>query len=79
MKATTKDLRLHSKEILNAVRRGEEITITYRGKATAVMSPIKRAGRHRPLNDAPAFGIWKDHDETDDVQRYIDQVRRARF
>ncbi|MDZ7659437.1 type II toxin-antitoxin system prevent-host-death family antitoxin [Fodinibius sp.] len=79
MKATTKDLRLHSKDILNAVRRGEEITITYRGKPTAVMSPIKASGRRRRMNDAPAFGIWKDHDKDHDVQHYIDQARRPRF
>ena len=32
MKATSKDLRFHTKEILDAAVRGEDVVITYRGK-----------------------------------------------
>lgn len=78
MKATTKDLRLHSREILNAVRRGEDVTITYRGKPTAVMSPIKEERAHR-FADAPAFGMWRDREDMEDVQRHVDELRQARF
>ena len=35
MKATAKDLRFHSREILESVLRGEEVTITYRGAVSA--------------------------------------------
>ena len=41
MKATARDLRFHSKEILESISRGEEVTITYRGKAHAKMIPLK--------------------------------------
>ena len=32
MKATAKDLRFNSKELLDTVNRGEEVIITFRGK-----------------------------------------------
>lgn len=32
MEATTKDLRLHMRELIAATERGEEVIITFRGK-----------------------------------------------
>ena len=40
MKATAKDLRFHSKEILDTVSRGEEVIITFRGKPRAKLVPV---------------------------------------
>ncbi len=40
MQATAKDLRFHSTELLNTVKRGEEVVITYRGKPCAKLVPI---------------------------------------
>ena len=39
MKATAKDLRFRSKELLGTVSRGEEVIITYRGKPCAKLVP----------------------------------------
>ena len=39
MEATAKDLRFHVKELLDAVSRGEEVTITYRGEPCAKLVP----------------------------------------
>ena len=41
MKATAKELRFNSKELLNAVNRGEEVVITFRGKPCAKLVPYK--------------------------------------
>jgi prevent-host-death family protein len=35
MKTTAKDLRFHTKELLDTANRGEEVIITYRGKLCA--------------------------------------------
>ncbi|MCI5130387.1 MAG: type II toxin-antitoxin system prevent-host-death family antitoxin [Candidatus Electrothrix sp. EH2] len=35
MQATSKDLRFHTKKILDVARRGEEVTITLHGKPYA--------------------------------------------
>lgn len=81
MKTTAKDLRIHSKRLLEAVERGEEVTITHRGKPRAKLVPIRRTlpvaktkGRTLPL-----FGIWKDYRETRDVIAYVDSLRSGRF
>lgn len=77
MKATTKDLRLHTRELIAATDRGEEVIITYRGHARARLVPLedgnggaKRQGRN------PAFGLWQDMDGSVDAQ--LDALREAR-
>ena len=49
MKATAKDLRFHSKELLDTVNRGEEVVITFRGKPCAKLIPYreKKKGNHK--------------------------------
>ena len=39
MEATTKDLRLHTRTLIAATDRGEEVIITYRGKPRARLMP----------------------------------------
>jgi prevent-host-death family protein len=41
MKATAKDLRFHSKELIETVKRGEEVVITFRGKPCAKLVPFE--------------------------------------
>jgi len=41
MKATAKDLRFHSKELIETVNRGEEVVITFRGKPCAKLVPFE--------------------------------------
>ena len=78
MKATAKDLRFRSKELLDTVNRGEEVVITYRGKPCAKLVPIKRkAAQSSGKNEL--FGIWKDYDETKDVENYVRNLRKGRF
>lgn len=78
MEATAKDLRLHSKELLAAVSRGEEVVITYRGKPYARLVPINQQsnqdGTHNPL-----FGIWKDNTMVENVTEYVDRLREGRI
>ena len=78
MQATAKDLRFHSKELLNTVSRGEEVVITYRGKPCAKLVPIDNEEKTTAQpNDL--FGIWKNNDKTEDVENYIRTVRKGRF
>lgn len=77
MKATTKDLRLHTRELIAATDRGEEVVITYRGAARARLVPL--ADGQKPLNRTgrnPAFGLWKDRLGT--VEEQIDALREGR-
>ena len=78
MNASAKDLMFHSKNLLEAVSRGEEVIITYRGKPCAKLTPLKESNKTLSQSD-PLFGIWKDHDGTKDVTKYIRNLRKGRF
>lgn len=77
MKATTRDLRLRTRELIAVTDRGEEVTITYRGKNRARLVPLRQAESAKRGDERnPAFGIWKDMDSS--VQQQVDHLRKAR-
>jgi prevent-host-death family protein len=76
MKATAKDLRFHSKELLDTVNRGEEVVITFRGKPRAKLVPYTEE-MEKDINNE-LFGIWKDNDAIQDVDEYVRALRRGR-
>ena len=77
MKATAKDLRFHSKELIDSVRRGEEVIITFRGKPCAKLVPYQDIKNKAEENEL--FGMWKDNDIVDNVSEYIRNLRKGRF
>ncbi len=79
MRATAKDLRFHSKELLDTVNRGEEVLITYRGKPCAWLIPYEQAEFKQGKIKNEFFGIWRDHDEITDVNEYVRKIRKGRF
>ena len=77
MRATTKDLRLHTAEILAATDRGEQVIITYRGKGRALLTRWCEETGHTGSRDRnPAFGLWRDRNE--DVDRQVRRLRKRR-
>jgi prevent-host-death family protein len=78
MRASAKEMRTKSHEILEAVSRGEEVVITYRGKARA---RIIGYSKERSTRDRahPLFGMWKDNSRVEDVDGYIRRLRKGRF
>ncbi len=76
MKATAKDLRFHSKELLGTVKRGEEVVITFRGRPCAKLVPYKEKNEEPIPNKL--FGIWKDSDIVRDVDGYVRGLRKGR-
>jgi len=77
MKATAKDLRFHSRELIDTVNRGEEVVITFRGKPCAKLVPFKEGNNKRNKNTV--FGMWKDNDATENVDAYVRNLRKGRF
>jgi prevent-host-death family protein len=75
MKATAKDLRFHSKELLNTVSRGEEVIITYRGKPCAKLVPYDPL---KPDKKNNLFGMWEDNDLIEDVDQHVRELRKGR-
>jgi prevent-host-death family protein len=81
MKSTAKNLRFHTKEILDTVSRGEEVTITHRGKPCAKLIPIKKDPDNNDNNDneASLFGIWEDYNKANNVADYVRDIRKGRY
>jgi prevent-host-death family protein len=77
MKATAKDLRFHSKELLDSVNRGEEVVITFRGKPCAKLVPYQETKKQKGKN--ALFGIWKDNDTVQNVDEHVRNLRKGRF
>lgn len=77
MEATTKDLRLHTAEILAATDRGEEVIITYHGKRRALLKRWPESNQSRRGGERnPAFGLWRDR--TDSVDEHVRGLRQRR-
>ena len=76
MKATAKDLRFHSKELIDTVNRGEEVVITFRGKPCAKLVPYKE--NNEKLTKHELFGMWKDNAAINDVDGYVEGLRKGR-
>ena len=77
MKATAKDIRFNSKGLLDTVKRGEEVVITFRGKPCAKLIPYREKKEDITKNEL--FGIWKDNDMVQDVDEYVRGLRKGRF
>ena len=76
MNATAKDLRFNSKELIDAVKRGEEVVISFRGKPCAKLVPYQETKKQSEKNDL--FGIWQDNDATQNVEAYVRDLRKGR-
>lgn len=77
MKATAKDLRFHSKELLDLINRGEEVVITFRGKPCAKLIPYRETKDQTVKNEL--FGIWNDNNAVKEVNKYVRDLRKGRF
>jgi prevent-host-death family protein len=75
--ATAKDLRQKTAALLDEVRRGQPVVITYRGKSIAVLAPVKKAER-KSLHPA-GFGMWRDRKEMQNVEKWLSNLRRPRY
>jgi len=78
MEATTKDLRLHTRELIAMTDRGEQVIITYRGKARARLVLLDSELQARRTRTNPAFGLWADRDDMPSVEEQVRQWRKPR-
>ncbi len=82
MTATIVDLRYHMKDVLRAIDRGETVTVLYRGKEKAKLTPIAPAsetlGKAMKVEDHPFFGMWKDREDMADPVAYVRKLREPR-
>lgn len=77
MKATIRELRASTKEILTAVSRGDTVLVTSRGEPCAKIVPVFE--RKKPSGRDSLFGIWKDNANVRSVRNYIKRLRKVRY
>ncbi|WP_077530391.1 type II toxin-antitoxin system Phd/YefM family antitoxin [Vreelandella utahensis] len=75
MEATTKYLRLHTRELMAAVERGEEVIITWRGQRRARLTGYDPSPEPASAPN-PAFGMWSD--SVEDVDQQVRRLRQPR-
>jgi hypothetical protein len=79
MKASILDLRRRMRDVLQALEKNEPVTILHRGKEKGVLYPSAiRPDRSFSVTQHPAFGMWKDRDDLQDVERAVRRLRKAR-
>lgn len=80
MNATIVDLRYHMKHVLRAIDRGETVTVLYRGKERAKLTPIATtpASGAPKTKDQPLFGLWNDREDISDPASYLRKLRVSR-
>lgn len=73
--ATAKELRSKTSAILNEVRKGGEVLITFRGKPAAVLKPL--ANKQRCFRRT-GFGLWRDRGDMKDPSEWVEKRRGER-
>jgi prevent-host-death family protein len=74
MTVTAKDLRFNVSVLFDVISKGEDVTITHRGKAKAKLISYDDSAQS-PKDDA-MFGMWSDKD--DDVDMMVRNMRKRR-
>ena len=79
MEMTAKELRSKVGAALACAELGETVTITYRGKPKARLVGLDQ---EQPIDGEaermPAFGMWRDRADMDDVDTYVRGLRKGR-
>lgn len=76
MQTTAKELRFNTSAIFERLEMGEEITVTYRGKAKAKLVPINEVTKGKKITPNKLFGMWADKEM--DVDEYVRTLRQGR-
>ena len=78
----TIDLRYRMEDILRAIDRGETVTVLYRGKENARLTPLSSslgAVKGTPMTaDQPIFGLWSDREDLTNPASWVRSLRQPR-
>jgi prevent-host-death family protein len=78
MEVSTKELRIQPGKIIDQVVNGEEITVTFRGKALAKIIPFRKRIKSLEKDEISMFGLWNEHEQNDSIDDYIRDIRKGR-
>ena len=77
MEVTTKELRIQPGRIIDQVVHGEEVTVTFRGKALAKIIPVGPI-RAKDEEDIGIFGMWQEAASQRSVEDTVRDLRKGR-
>jgi prevent-host-death family protein len=77
VEVTTKELRIQPGRIIDQVVHGEEVMVTFRGKAVARIVPVG-GGRSKSEEQEQIFGMWESHSNDSSVEEMIRDLRKGR-
>ena len=66
------------KDIFLALDRNESVTIFYRGKEEAILSPSQQR-TDKSVKDHEALGLWRDRKDLTDADAYVRNLRKGRL
>ena len=78
MEVSTKELRIQPGKIIDQVANGQEITITFRGKALARIVPMNKKEKPEVENEESVFGMWKNYSTDSTVEGIVREMRKGR-
>jgi len=78
MEVTTKELRIQPGKIIDQVVHGEEVTVTFRGKALARIVPVGPS-RMRSEEEVQIFGMWSEREVGGTVDDIVRDLRKGRM
>ena len=78
MEVSTKELRIQPGRIIDQVVNGEEVTVTFRGKALARIVPMASTTAKSDQDEPGIFGMWKDRELADSVDSQLRTMREGR-
>jgi prevent-host-death family protein len=78
MEVTTKELRIQPGKIIDQVVNGQEVVITFRGKALAKIIPFSSSKLESKPEDIDIFGMWKERDKDVSVEDVVKTIRKGR-
>ena len=70
------------KDILNSLKRNEPVTLLRRGKVVGTIQPPEAAQASESdlrASAHPAFGMWKDRPDLEDIEAAVERLRGGRF
>jgi prevent-host-death family protein len=77
MEITFTELRRHPGRLLEALARGEEVTLSRHGRPVAQITPMQAPlERDFPISSHPAFGMWADRGDMADPAEFVRRMRQ---
>jgi len=78
MKVSTKELRIQPGRIIDQVTQGEEVTVTFRGKALAKIVPLQSDESKSTADEESIFGMWGSRKQEESVEELVRNMRQER-